>query len=244
MVIGSDWIWQKPPVREGWLGADPDWWIGTDTNNCKWIVKMTGGFYAYREHVFASLAQRLGMSCQSSAYLIIPSADAEPRRSTRNSEPYQLAIWLMNEHGAEPCSADCPLKLLNQANFHKMHDADSKIPHIGDAARADVLGHLCGQFEPHGHFFTVDHEYVVIDNEGMFADPPSLRECRWIEQLEDRSMVAGVCRDLVDVSDTELQSIAAIPQDYVLLTGHEVFEDLRAAKDAASEYLDLFGNSL
>ena len=40
---------------------DPDWWIGTDLEGRQWLVKMKGSFYAYREHVFASLAQRAGI---------------------------------------------------------------------------------------------------------------------------------------------------------------------------------------
>ena len=65
LLDASDWEWQRPPLRDDGMGMDANWWIGTDREGRRWLVKMTNGFYAYREHVFASLAQRLGISCQS-----------------------------------------------------------------------------------------------------------------------------------------------------------------------------------
>jgi hypothetical protein len=73
LLDASDWKWQKPPQRHSGMGMSPEWWIGADRGGRKWLVKMRNGFYAYREHVFASLAQRLRISCLSSAYLLIGS---------------------------------------------------------------------------------------------------------------------------------------------------------------------------
>ena len=236
-MVSSGWRWRKPAPRDHWMGMDPDWWIGTDAEGRRWLVKMKGSFYAYREHVFASLAQQIGISCQSSTYLLIPSENVEPRRYTRNSEAYQLAIWLMDEHGAQSCSPTCPLAtFFRQQRFRRIVSTrDLGIADIDDSARGDVLGHLCGQFEPHGHFFTRDHEYVVIDNECMFAEKPSLRQCRWVQNVDDRPMVREVCQSLVDISDEELRTITAVPADYAILSGRNLFDDLCAAKAAVSK---------
>jgi hypothetical protein len=148
----------------------------------------------------------------------------------------------MDEHGAQSCSATCPLaSFFRQQSFRGIRDAgDLGIAYIEDAARADVLGHLCGQFEPHGDFFTRDHEYVVIDNECMFAEKPFLRQCRWLENADDRPMVKDVCQRVVDATDAELRTIAAVPTGYDILNGRDLFDDLCAAKVAAAEYLDIF----
>lgn len=204
---------------------------------------MTGSFYAYREHVFASLAQRLGISCQSSVYILIPSETAKPRLHTRCSEAWQLALWLMEEHEAKPCSGKCALSGVMGQGLDLQ--AIRRASHLGiacfeDLVRGDALGYLCGQFEPHGHFFTPDHEYVVIDNECMFAGRPGLNGCHWHKCDAARRLIIEVCRGLVSLTDQELREIAAIPEDFTLSHGRDLYDDLGNAKAVAAEYLDLF----
>lgn len=247
LLDASDWSWQKPPQREGRFGMSPEWWIGRDREGRKWLVKMRNGFYAYREHVFASLAQRLGISCQSSAYLLIESEEAEPRLHTRCSEPWQLALCLMDEHATQPCSAACVMSDIfgKATDFAAIRHAQvSGIAHFEDLVRGDALGYLCGQFEPHGHFFTRDHEYVVIDNECMFAGTPGLNGCHWHECDAARQLIIEVCRGLVHTTDQELHELAAIPEGYTISNGRDLCDDLRGAKAAAVEYLDLFDDTI
>ena len=222
---------------------DADWWIGTDREGRNWLVKMTGSFYAYREHVFASLAQRLGISCQSSTYLLIQSEKAEPRLRSRCSEPYQLGLWLMDEHAAQPCSAICPWAEIHdrEIDFATIRRSSvSGVAHFEDLVRGDVLGYLCGQFEPHGDFFLRNHEYVVIDNECMFSGSPCLNSCHWHECYDARPLLIEVCRGLARIGDEELRDFATVPEGYAILNGRDLYDDLRASKAAASEYLDLF----
>ena len=190
---------------------DADWWIGTDREGRRWLVKMTGSSYAYREHVFALLAQRLGISCQSSTYLLVRSENAEPRLCTRCSEPYQLALWSMDEHSSQPCSWTCPLadirgKGIDFATIKRL--SVSGLASFEDLVRGDVLGYLCGQFEPHGHFFLQNHEYVVIDNECMFAGSPCLHSCHWHECYNARTLLIDVCRGSVRM---EMKKITILP---------------------------------
>ena len=243
LLDASDWEWQTPPPRDDGLGMPPWWWIGTDRSGRRWLVKMSNGFCAYREHVFASLAQRLGISCQSSTYLFILSEKAEPRLHTRCSEPYQLAIWLMEEHAPQSCSTTCALSEVigKYTDYSAIKRAGvSGIAHFEDLVRGDVLGHLCGQFETHGHFVTCDHEYVVIDNELMFAETPGLNGCHWHDNDAARLLITEVCQDLFSVGDRELQEIATIPNGFTILHGRDLYDDLLAAKAEASKYLDLF----
>ena len=76
-VVATNWNWSRPePKRNMAFGLKPEWWIGTDDVGRRWVVKMSGSDCAYREHVFAALAQRLDISCQSSMYYRLPERGA------------------------------------------------------------------------------------------------------------------------------------------------------------------------
>jgi hypothetical protein len=224
-------------------GMKPAWRIGVDRESRKWLVKMTGSFYGYREHVFASLAQRLGLSCQSSTYLLIDQNNKNIHRESGNAERFQLAVWLMDEHARQPCSPTCPFQEAygKQVDFQSiMRARDSGLTHFDDLIRGEILGHLCGQLEPHGDFITSDHEYVMIDNECMFHDDkPCLSACEW-NGKKTRPIVIGVCKSLVNVHEDELRSIATVPDGYTVTKGRNLYDDLCAAKTAANEYIERY----
>ena len=243
LIDCSDWVWQKPPRRQNCSGMKPEWWIGTDADGGRWLVKMRDGTFGYREHVFTSLAQRLGISCQSSAYVLIASEKAEPRLHTLDSEPYQLALWLMDEHTNQPCSADCCCAHFFGKNmdFPAIRRASTAgIAFIEDLVRADMLGHLCGQDEPHDHFLTCNHEYVSIDHERMFVREPSLNSCHWHDCESARPVILEVCRNFVLVGDDELLEFAKLPGGYMVSGRENLYADLIHAKTVATDYLDLF----
>jgi hypothetical protein len=126
-------------------------------------------------------------------------------------------------------------------NFQEINKArDSGISCFDDLVRGDILGHLCGQLEPHGHFITRHHEYVVIDNECMFAQAPCLNEYQWLDVEGIRPVIIGVCRGLVGVPAAELRSLASVPNGYTVANGRDLYDDLCAAKAAANEYLAIF----
>ena len=238
----SNWVWAKPPSRDDWDGIQPEWWIGTDEASRRWLVKMTNSFYAYREHVFASLAQRLQISCQSSVYLTIPCKTAAPRQEIRGSESGQLGLWLMEEHPSTPCSEKCPLReVFGKPWIYETIRAGSAagVKNFEDLIRGDTLGFLCGQFEPHDHFFTIDHEYVVIDNECMFSSTPCLNQCDWLRHPQTINIALDVCRKLTEVPNEELRSIAHVPSGYIVANPRNLFDDLCLAKEQAAEFFDL-----
>lgn len=239
----SDWSWSRVPHSGGPYGLKSDWWIGTDREGHKWLVKMTGSLFAYQEHVFASLAQRLGLSCQSSAYLLIPSETAKSRFHESIDDPCQLAVCFMDEHESNSCSTVCPLiDILGKPKDYLAIERASRagIAHFDDLVRGDALGYLCGQFETHEHFFTRCHEYVIIDNERMFETPAHLGKCQWHTCGGARRFIIEVCRGLAEMGDDEFSEIARIPKGYSVSNGRDFTDDLHAAKAKALEYLDLF----
>lgn len=123
------------------------------------------------------------------------------------------------------------------------HAAKSGLANIHDSLRGDVIGHLCGQSEPHGHFVTRAHEYVIIDNECMFADSPSLRECHWVKQQDAQPLILEVCRGVASLSDEELATLSSLPAGYDLFNAPDAPSMLRLARIAALEYVDLFGRA-
>jgi hypothetical protein len=246
LMDSSGWAWHKPACGSIGLGMKPEWWIGTDAKGRRWLVKMRNGFFAYREHVFASLAQRLGISCQSSAYIVIESEMAEPRLHTQGSEPYQLALWLMEEHAPHSCSAECILSDIigKEIDFAAIERGCALgIPCFKDLVRGDVLGHLCGQHEPHDSFFTRDHEYVVIDNECVFATKSCLHECHWQDFDTAHPVIIEVCRSLSTITDQEFREMATLPEAYVISNGFDLYDLLLAARAASEEYLYLFNDA-
>jgi len=75
LVNAEGWTWSKAE-----LGVEHRrrFWVGTDPDGTRWVVKMRGWYNAVREHIYASLGQRLGICVQSSVYLRLPD-EAPPR---------------------------------------------------------------------------------------------------------------------------------------------------------------------
>lgn len=241
LLVASEWKWRRPAGDEA-RNLKQDWWIGTDPQSRQWLIKMTGSSYAHREQVFARLAQRLGISCQSSTYVVIEN-DSVLQRPSGDAEPYQLAIWLMEQHEGRACSPSCVCSaaINRRLSFDDIVRAkNAGLAYFDDMVRGDVLGHLCGQFEPHGRFFTRNHEYVVIDNECMFHDQPCLNQYSRLDEPGVRPVIIELCRKFVSLGDDELRAIVAIPKNYAISPGRDLFEAVLSARAAAGEYLELF----
>jgi len=94
-LFGDHWVWSPAQGNLcSYKGVKDGWWFGTDENGVKWLTKLSGSNYAYREHVFSALAQAVGISCQSSVYLTIPKTAIPLRRET-SLERFQLALWII-----------------------------------------------------------------------------------------------------------------------------------------------------
>jgi len=149
----------------------------------------------------------------------------------------------MEEHAAQPCSKRCALSALRGKTLDFAGIAlgsDSGIAHFEDLVRGDVLGHLCGQAEPHDHLFTQQHEYVVIDNELMFAGNPCIEQCRWLSNKDAHPLIAQVCLGLVGIRDDKLGEMAAVPGGYIVSTALNLYDQLLWAKAAALKYIKNF----
>jgi hypothetical protein len=233
-LVAVDWAWTQ--LKE--------YWVAIDHEERKWLVKMTGSSCAYREHVFAALAQRLDISCQSSVYLTIPR-NAPPMLNGTERESHQLAIWFLNEHQASSCSQEqCPLTVLKNLELNSEANLQtllySGVSRAIDLIHGEILGYLCGQLEPSGCLFTGDHRFVQIDNELMFdSDPISLEESpsRWLRFPSGRKCVKTVCGRLSELSDEELIGLAQIPEGYVVRCKNDIPRRLLAAKKATKSYL-------
>ena len=241
-VVAANWKWSRPKPKPNLaFGLKPDWWIGTDEAGRRWVVKMSGSDCAYREHVFAALAQRLDISCQSSMYLTIPR-NAAPMIHEPKTESHQLALWFLDEHET-PCSSQkCPMTILQNLSINSEATLQTYlscgVSRAVDWIRGAVIGYLCGQYEPAGHLFTVEHEFVQIDNEFMFhSGPVNLESCQWLRYNTGRQCAEEICSGFSKIPDEELLSFAEIPKGYVVSRKNNVRRRLIAAKRAADNFL-------
>lgn len=211
---------------------------------------MSGSFRAHRERTFASLAQHLGISCQSSVYLTLPT-DSEPFRETFNAEPQQLAIWLIPEHEPCPCCDDCQLSSLKKGINDPEWDnvvglRESSVLHAIDWMRGEMLGYLCDMFEPPGCLFTPNHEFVQIDNELMFTNAEAdLWECVWLRDSSKEYSETGLreaidfCERVVEVSDAEIEHFSMVPSGYDVEMLWDVPQQVFATRGKANRFLGL-----
>jgi hypothetical protein len=235
-------IWSRPkPSHTRYQELKSYWWLGTDEMGRRWVLKMTGSNYAYREHVFASLAQRLGISCQSSMYLTIPRGSAPILHETK-TEPHQLALCFLEEHLGSCSLESCPLDILNDLSIDSEENLQiylsCGVKNTTDFIRGEILGYLCGQFEPPDRLFTMNHELVQIDNELMFAnDPINLVECRWLQFRVGLQCAEDICCTLSELSEDEILAFAEIPSGYLVTQDNNIPRKLLAAHRAAKNYL-------
>jgi len=249
-IVADAWTWDKLVTPSG-IGKD--FWVGTDQNGHRWVVKMSDSFYAYRERIFGDLAQRLGLSCQSSVLLTLPEG-CLPLNVAKEKERYQSALWLLNEHEADYCGLDCPLKSLdanlNDPEIDRVELLKKcKVLHATDWVRGDLLACLCGANEPSDGVFTQDHEFVLINNEQMFSFHPrnnlSILDCGWLKGAGDQISKQGmqIAMDLLTkfskISDVEIEDICTIPLDYKTEELWEIKPIVYGARDAARDSLDL-----
>ena len=244
LLFANDWEWERPAkdLCDRRLGMCKDWWIGISPDGRKWLVKMRGSARAYREHAFASLAQLIVISCQSSAFLKIPD-NAPPLLEASGVEPFQLALCFLDEHDNDCPDPGCPFKKLRDVDFgSKLGLAgylNSGIAFAEDYVRGEALGFLCGQFEPPGRLFTKTHELVQIDNEAMFNSGPVdlMKKCDWWRLNEGRRLCLEVCERISFLPDEKLLAVADFPREYKVARNSSIKRKLLAAKRSASKIL-------
>ena len=195
LLSSLGWSWTR--------GTGHDIWIGSDEDGTRWMVKARGSFNAARERAFAIIAQSLGISCQSSTFVELPSTDP-PFRSGRCSSHMHSAILLLDEHPYSACGPDCPIEAL-RAELDRAPAVEtlrvSSVISAEDWPRGEILGALCDMHEPPGRLFTTDHRFVQIDNELMFSSGAGadLWQLDWLETGAGVDLAVRLCQDVLNL---------------------------------------------
>ena len=246
-LLNADALTWTPP------SDDLPFWTCLDAHGTRWLVKLRGGFRAVRERAFSVIAQALGISCQSSTYLRMPShPDTGPLSPARHesSDGFQLAIRFLDEHPDSSLCDSCPLLTLNDQFRNRPYDVDvlrrSPVMNVLDWARGGMLGMLCEMHEPPGRLFTADHSFVQIDNELMFSRSAGadLRDSPWVVGDSGQMNGAGVneatrlCEQVLSLPDTVFREALRIPQGYNPRMEWSVSREIERIRPRARDFLN------
>jgi hypothetical protein len=236
-ITTAGWSWERfaaPSV------PSHNFWLGTDHEGNRWLTKLKGSFYAYREIVFARLAQAMKWSCQSSVFLKFDRVST----STLGVDPGEphAAHWFMSEHKNQPCSGDCALRFLCDKEILTVNDlAGSQIAHLLDWPKSEYAVYLFGGNEPPGRLFTTAHEFVIIDSEQMFSTGPcAFDTAHWWNDPDGepsqsgRALAAEVCADLASLSERDIEDALLIPQGIKVRKRWPIAPKLRASREFAA----------
>ena len=215
ILDSTGWKWNRYETPS--FSSDT-FWVGRDLDGRKWLTKLRGGFYAYREIVFARIAQKFGWSCQSSTFVKLDKRSAE--RLGVHGEWIHAAHWFLEEHSSSPCSVACPLDVRKGLVINDVDDLKGcRISHILDWPRSEIAVALFGGNELPDRFYTSKHEFVIIDSEQMFsADPPDVTKTKWwnrpdgVPSFSGRQLTIEVCHQVGQLSDAHLADALATPK--------------------------------
>lgn len=245
-----------PPVLDstGWTWApyeapfcsSIDLWLGSDRKGDKWLIKPRGSFYAYREIVFARLAQKMGWSCQSSAFLRLDKQSAKALGVP--TAEIHAAHWFMEEHVHNPCSAECQLTFLFGRSINTVDDLQGfEIEHLLDWPKSELAACLFGANERPDRLYTTSHEFVIIDSEQMFStDPCSLYESSWCTTPEGhpspsgRTLAYEVCLALCSLSSADIGDALFIPKGVSVKETWPIAAKLKASRKFAADFCALY----
>lgn len=240
LIDSTGWNWQ---IYNTPSFPSKEFWLGTDLHGNKWLTKLSGSFYAYREIVFAKLAQKMGWSCQSSTFLKLDTKSAELLNVNQNE--IHAAHWFLIEH-QEVCSQLCPFNKLVRPK--RIKDIEStEILHIIDWPKSDIAAYLFGANECSDHIFTADHEFVIIDSEQMFSvDPYPISKTGWWERNEDEPSIEEiafwrrVCQDIDALSSSDIEIALAIPNGVSIKLLWPISEKIEKTIKYANKFLDVY----
>jgi hypothetical protein len=212
----SGWTWRRADELD--ILKD-DFWVGTALDGSRWLCKFRGPTRAYREVVFGRLAQQLGWSCQSSAFIRLSDADA--MATGMQAGELQGVQFYFDTHPNARCAATtCGFEPLIHREIRSIEDLqDVGISHILDWPRADFAANLFGANETSDRIFTLDHQFVIVDSELMFATGPcALSSVSWWKTptgdvaQSAYDMAIEVCRSVASLSHEDLARALHAPQ--------------------------------
>ena len=151
VLDSTGWKWERYETPSF---PSYNFWVGTDLDGRKWLTKLRGDFYAYREIVFGRIAQKMGWSCQSSTFVVLDNQSAE---AIGVRDRVHAAHWLLAEHAGTLCSRACPLAAYKELVINDVDDLNRcKVTHILDlpAVRSRQhssveMSHRVGCLPPH-----------------------------------------------------------------------------------------------
>lgn len=188
-----------------------DFWLGTDLQGNRWLTKLRGSFYAYREIVFARMFQELGWSIQSSCFLKLDKTSALEIGGEEN-EVHSIH-WFMEEHQFGGCSINCPLVSLN-GNLTIDDFMKSGVINIRDLLKSEIAIYIFGANEPCGYFFTPEHALVIIDSEQVFSTQPvQIEDSPWFADKDGLKLALEVCSEIAAITNSQINRFLDIPQE-------------------------------
>lgn len=239
-VEAHGWIWEPFSLP---LIQSHNFWLGVDRDGNRWLTKLRGSFYAYREIVFARLAQRMNWSCQSSVFMKLDKRSAQTLGVSAGE--VHAAHWFLDEHLYPPCSPNCELEFLVNKQIRVVEDLmGSHISHLLDWPKSEISAYLFGGSEPPGRLFTKAHEFVIIDSELMFATAPSSFDSSpWLSNSEGQLSRSGnalaleVCQNLASLSILEIEEALRIPVSIAVQETWPIAPILHASRRFADKFI-------
>jgi len=236
----TGWSWKRftAPVAPSY-----NFWLGTDQDGNRWLTKLKGSFYAYREIVFARLAQDMKCSCQSSTFMRVDKHSAQ-LLGVRPGEIH-AAHWFLTEHLHPPCTADCALKfLMDRPNPTVADLKESSIAHLLDWPKSEFAAYVFGGTERPDKLFTTAHEFVIIDSELMFdTGPCEFDTASWWNEPDGRPSYSGralaleVCTDLAALLESQVQEALQVPDGVSIPKRLPIAPRLKASRKFAAGYI-------
>lgn len=238
---------QLPPslLAEGWTWqsfSTPSFpsqqvWLGTDALGRVWLTKLSGSYHAYREIVFARIAQQLGWSCQSSVFLQLSKDDANAIGADHGE--VQAAHWFLKEHGhPTQCGPGCPLQGRLGVEIQGIEQlANLGADHAVDLARGHFASCVFGANEAPQPLFTADHSMVLIDNETMFQSLPCpLNGTSYWNRNGGQRLAREVCKQIASLPDAALREALDVPPGLKIRRRNEIAPRLRAGHSFAKYF--------
>ena len=228
---------------------DHGFWVGRDNDSKDWLVKLSGSFYAYRDHISSFLMQDLGLQTQSSSYITLEK-DSPLLIDKPDSERCQLAIMMLDEHAHDgTCYTEsaCPLTEINdrfkEASNNIQFLKDINVGHMIDWVKLEILACLCGANEPSGYIITKTHQLYVIDNEQMFSTEPSdpITCSNWFgHQTYDSAMeiTLELCNQLSHIREKDIQEYSTLPEGYEVDDIWDIKQLIRKSVSYAEQFIE------
>jgi hypothetical protein len=240
-ICTKGWQWRTFSPSFG-IAQLSEFWIGTDLEGNQWLTKLRGGFYAYREIVFAKISQSMGLSCQSSTYIKLDSQSA--KQIGGKAGDIHSVHWFLKEHAPEPCGIECPYHQLNEATIFEIKDLyPIPISNILDWPSSDFLAYLLGANEISDYLITEDHEFVTIDSEQMFStNYHCFSTLNWflnterIPSSEGISFAKELCLRFVSLSVKDIQRALVIPDNIQIEKRWDIEEIIWKSYEYAKQY--------